>query len=78
VLTAALALATVTAGAFVTFWYLWGKAFEYVDAYRPVPPRIDHAADLASAVSLIASLTMVGLVLARLLAARRSRPTDRP
>ncbi|MGH3986152.1 MAG: hypothetical protein ACRDTZ_02380 [Pseudonocardiaceae bacterium] len=46
----ALVNATVMAGAFVTYWVLWGRAFDYADTYRPVPKSIDQASTIAAMV----------------------------
>ena len=52
----------------MTYWYLWGKAFDYADTNAPVPPALDLASNLAIAVCLISSGLVAALGESRLVA----------
>ena len=69
----AIGLSAVTALAWVTYWYLWGEAFEYADAYRPVPPALDRASSVAIAVCFISSVLVAALGASRLVVAWSNR-----
>jgi len=72
VFAAAAALSAVMVLAWVAYWYLWGKAFEYADTNRPVPPALDRGSDLAIAVCCTASVMVAALGASRLVAASRA------
>lgn len=59
--------------AFVAYWYAWGKAFDYADTYRPVPPPIDRASNIAIAVGFVATMMVAALVALRLVVAWNRR-----
>ena len=69
VLATTVALSAVAAMAFVAYWYAWGKAFDYADTYRPVPPPIDRASNIAIAVGFVATMMVAALVALRRVAA---------
>lgn len=73
------ALTAVVALSFIAYWFFWGPAFDYADANRPVPTRLDLASNLMMTLSSIASLALVVLaaaaVIAKLRARRRVEPT---
>lgn len=75
VLATALALSAVTALAWIAYWYLWGKAFEYADAdtYAPVPAALDRASNIAIAVCFTGTMMLAALGASRLAAAWNSR-----
>ena len=66
VLVTAVALSAVMAIAWVTYWYLWGKAFDYADTYRPVPLALDRASNIAIAVCFTSSVLVATLGASRL------------
>ena len=72
----AVALSAVMALAWVTYWYLWGKAFDYADTYRPVPPALDRASNVAIAACFMASMFVAALGASRLVVAWNNR--DKP
>ena len=67
------ALAGVAALSFIAYWILWGPAFDYADANRPVPARLDLASNLMMTLSSIASLALVVLAAAAVVAKLRAR-----
>lgn len=73
VLATALAPSAVAALASVAYWYLWGKAFEYADTYRPVPPGVDRASNIAIAVGFVSTLMVAALGASRLVVAWNNR-----
>ena len=73
VLATTVALSAVAAMAFVAYWYAWGKAFDYADTYRPVPPPIDRASNIAIAVGFVATMMVAALVALRLVVAWNRR-----
>jgi len=40
------ALTAVVAWSFIAYWFLWGKAFDYADANKLVPARLDLASNV--------------------------------
>lgn len=70
----AIACAVVAATAFVSYWYMWGKAFDYADANRSVPPVLNQASNIAIAVCLLSSLMVATLGASRLVVAWNNRP----
>ena len=66
VLVTAVALSAVMAMAWVSYWYLWGKAFDYADTYRPVPLALDRASNIAIAVCFTSSVLVAALGASRL------------
>jgi hypothetical protein len=73
VLATAVAPMAVAALASVAYWYLWGKAFEYADTYRPVPPELDRASSIAIAAGFVAALMVAALGASRLVVAWNNR-----
>lgn len=69
----ALALSAVTAIAWVAYWYLWGRAFDYADTYRNVPPALDRASNIAIVVCFISSVMVAALGASRLALACNNR-----
>lgn len=67
------ACGVVAATAFVSYWYLWGKAFDYADANRSVPAAIDQALNVALAACVLSSLVVVALGGSRLVIAWSDR-----
>lgn len=65
----AAALSAVMALAWVTYWYAWGKAFDYADTYRPVPLALDRASDVAIAACFMLSVLVAALGASRLVVA---------
>ena len=65
-----MALSAVLAVMWVTYWYLWGKAFEYADSHRSVPPALDRASTLLVALCFVLSLMVSALGASRLAIAR--------
>lgn len=78
VVVAAVVLATVMGLAWVTYWYLWGQAFDYADTYRPVPLALDQASNIAIAVCFISSVLMAALGASRLAVAWNNRGQSKP
>ena len=70
----ATAFGVIAATAFIAYWYLWGKAFDYADANRSVPTALDQASNIAIAVCLVASLSVAALGASRLVVAWNNRP----
>ncbi|MEQ4210406.1 hypothetical protein [Actinopolymorpha sp. B9G3] len=52
-------LAVLVALSWVGYWYLWGKAFEYADAFKPVPPPVDTARTTLAVICALASVALV-------------------
>lgn len=73
VLITAVALSAVMALSWVTYWYLWGKAFDYADTYRPVPLALDRASNVAIAVCFTLSVLVAALGASRLVVAWNNR-----
>lgn len=73
VLVTAVALSAVMAIAWVTYWYLWGEAFDYADTYRPVPPALDRASNIAIAACFMSSVLVAALGASRLVVAWNNR-----
>ena len=69
----AVALSAVLALAWVTYWYLWGKAFDYADTYRPVPLALDRASNIAIAACFTSSVLVAALGATRLVVAWSNR-----
>ena len=59
--------------AWLAYWYLWGKAFEYGDTYRPVPRALDRALNIAMAACFILSVAIAALGSSRLIVAWNAR-----
>lgn len=68
-----IACGVVAATAFVSYWYVWGKAFDYADTNRSVPVALAQASDVALAACLLSSLVVVALGASRLVPARSNR-----
>ena len=69
----AVALSAVMALAWVTYWYAWGKAFDYADTYSPVPLALDRASNVAVAVCFMSSMLVAALGASRLVVASNKR-----
>ena len=69
----AVALSGVMALAWVTYWYLWGRAFDYADTYRPVPLALDRASNVAIAACFMSSALVSALGASRLVVAWNNR-----
>ena len=69
----AVALSAVMMLAWVTYWYLWGQAFDYADTYRPVPVALDRASTTAIAACLMLSALVAALGASRLVVAWNNR-----
>lgn len=78
VVVAAVVLAAVMGLAWVSYWYLWGQAFDYADTYRPVPLALDQASNIAIAACFTSSVLMAALGASRLAAAWNHRDKSRP
>ena len=78
VLATAVALSGITALSWVAYWSLWGTAFEYADTYRPVPPAVDRASNIAIAVCFVSTLMVAALGASRLVVAWRDRHAADP
>ena len=72
------ALTAVVALSFTAYWFLWGQAFDYADANAPVPARLDVASNVAMTLCSIASLALVALAAAAVVAKRRPRGRMEP
>lgn len=69
----AVALSAVMVLAWVTYWFLWGEAFDYADTYRPVPVALDRASNIAIAGCFMSSVLVAALGASRLVVAWNSR-----
>ncbi len=69
----AVALSAITVLAWGAYWYLWGKAFDYADTYRPVPLALDRASNITIAACFISSVLVAALGASRLVAAWNNR-----
>ena len=67
------ALAAVMALVWFTYWYLWGTAFDYADTYRPVPPALDRASNIAIAACFVLSVSVAALGASRLVVTWHTR-----
>ena len=72
------ALTAVVAFSFIAYWFLWGKAFDYADANKPVPARLDLASNVAMTLCSIATLALVVLAATAVVAKRRARGRVEP
>ena len=72
------ALTAVVALSFIAYWFLWGQAFDYADANKPVPARLDVASNVAMTLCSIASLALVVLAATAVVAKRRPRGRMEP
>ena len=70
---AASAMTFVVMASFVTYWFLWGKAFDAADALRPVPARVEQALNVAMSMCALAAVS-VAVLGAVAVAASRRRP----
>ena len=59
----------------MTYWFLWGKAFDAADALRPVPARVEQALNVAMSMCALAAVS-VGVLGAVAVAASRRRRRD--
>jgi hypothetical protein len=59
--------------AWVTYWYLWGEAFDYADTSRPVPLALDRASNIAIAGCFMSSVLVAALSASRLVVAWNNR-----
>jgi len=62
VLRTAAGVTGVGAAALLTYWYLWGRAFDAADALRAVPPWVAAGSQVAAVVCALACLLLVALV----------------
>lgn len=69
----AVALSAFMMLAWVTYWYLWGEAFDYADTYRPVPVGLDLASTIAIAGCFMSSALVAALGASRLVLAWNNR-----
>ena len=69
----AVALSAVMVLAWVTYWFLWGEAFDYADTYRPVPVALDRASNIAIAACFMSSVLVAALGASRLVVAWNNR-----
>ena len=53
-------LSAVVALTWMTYWFLWGKAFNYADANRPVPVTIDTASNVSMVLCAISGVALAG------------------
>lgn len=67
------ALTAVVGLSFIAYWFLWGQAFDYADANKPVPARLDLASNVTMTLCGIASLALVVLAAAAVVAKLRAR-----
>ena len=74
VLIVAAALAVAVAASFVGYWFLWGKAFDSVDALQTVPRNVSFAQDVSLLVCAVATVSLVVLTAVTLVVSRRSSP----
>lgn len=72
------ALTTLVAWSFIVYWFLWGQAFDYADANKPVPARLDLASNVAMTLCSIATLALVVLAATAVVAKRRARGRVEP
>ena len=72
------ALTAVAALSFIAYWFLWGQAFDYADTNKPVPSRLDVASNVAMTLCSLASLALVVLAAAAVVAKRRPRGRMEP
>lgn len=72
------ALTAVVGSSFIAYWLLWGKAFDYADANKPVPARLDLATNVAMTLCSIATLALVVLAATAVVAKRRARGRVEP
>ena len=54
-------LSLVLLVSFVTYWFLWGTAFDAVDTLRAVPVRVERALDVSMAVCALAATALAAL-----------------
>ena len=69
----AVALSAVMVLAWVTYWYLWGEAFDYADTSRPVPLALDRASNIAITACFLSSVLVAALGASRLVVAWNNR-----
>ena len=67
------ALSAIMLIAWVTYWYLWGQAFDYADTYRPVPLALERASNIAIAACFLSSVLVAALGASRLAIAWNNR-----
>ena len=72
------ALTAVVGSSFIAYWFLWGKAFDYADANKPVPARLDLASNVAMTLCSIATLALVVLAATAVVEKRRARGRVEP
>ena len=64
VLLLGIALSVMAGAAWFTYWGLWGAAFDYADAYRPVPAAIEASLNTAMALSASGGVLLTGVAIA--------------
>ena len=50
----------VVALTWVTYWFMWGKAFSYADANRPVPVAIDTVSNVSMVLCAVGGVALAG------------------
>jgi hypothetical protein len=64
---AVLALGPVAAVSWVAYWVSWGRAFEYADAYQPVPGSVEGIAGAAMGMCASSALALTLVAITSLL-----------
>jgi hypothetical protein len=65
-------LSAVVAGALITYWGVWGTAFDEVDAGRDVPSALDRTMNVAVGLSAVSAASLLALGAALMMS--RSHP----
>jgi hypothetical protein len=66
-------MALAAAVSWLAYWFLWGRTFDYADAYQQVPGRLDTALGVTMTV---AALGCVGVTLIAVTSIVHSRPAS--
>ncbi|MGW0230868.1 hypothetical protein ACWDWO_21355 [Actinopolymorpha singaporensis] len=64
-------LMAVLVVSWVGFWYVWGKAFDYADANKPVPTAVDSTSNAFAGICALACVALVVTALTTLRSVRR-------
>lgn len=70
-----IAVALVVSGAWLGYWFLWGRGFDYADAYQPVPAAVDSGLGVTMTVAAVGTAALTVIAATALISPRRPRYT---
>ena len=60
-------LALIVAASWLGYWFLWGRGFDYADAYQPVPAAVDTGLSVTMTLAAVGTAALIVLAATALL-----------